>query len=46
MQKASLISMDENQRVWNNQHQIHAQYAGQDVHYDIFPDVKSIYIEG
>jgi len=34
-----------NQRVWNNQHQIHAQYAGQDVHYDIFPDVKSIYIE-
>jgi len=34
-----------NQRVWNNQHQIHAQYAGQDVHYDIFPDAKSIYIE-
>ena len=34
-----------NQRVWNNQHQIHAQFAGHDVHYDIFPDVKSIYIE-
>lgn len=34
-----------NQRVWNNQHQIHAQYAGQDVHYDILPDVKTIYIE-
>lgn len=34
-----------NQRVWNNQHQIHAQFAGQDVHYDVFPDVKCIYIE-
>ena len=34
-----------NQRVWNNQHQIHAQFAGQDVHYDVFPETKSIYIE-
>ena len=34
-----------NQRVWNNQHQIHAQFAGQDVHYDVFPEIKSIYIE-
>lgn len=33
------------QRVWNNQHQIKIQNAGQDVHYDIFPDIKSIYIE-
>ena len=34
-----------NQRVWNNQHQIHAQFAGQDVHYEVFPEIKSIYIE-
>lgn len=33
------------QRVWNNQHQIKIQNAGQDVHYDIFPEVKTVYIE-
>ena len=33
------------QRVWNNQHQIKIQNAGQDVHYDVFPGVKTIYIE-
>jgi hypothetical protein len=33
------------QRTWNNQHQIKIQNAGQDVHYEVFPEVKSIYIE-
>tara|TARA_B110000971_G_C20039406_1_gene516695 strand:- start:1377 stop:4157 length:2781 start_codon:yes stop_codon:yes gene_type:complete len=33
------------QRTWSNQHQIHAQTAGQDVHYDILPEIKTIYLE-
>lgn len=33
------------QRTWNNQHQIKIQSAGQDVHYEIFPEKKSIYME-
>lgn len=33
------------QRTWSNQHQIKIQNAGQDVHYEIFPEKKSIYME-